>query len=494
MVERHHLRARRLPDARSSASESIAFASAAIKLPRGQPLCFITTLGPFSVSTSALAGEGSTRGRRFARTDLKPDLSRWSTFDGRFSVVCSRAPTCRRALTPRGWFARPKQGTGLIRCCEDAAQGAVELRTTEESSTGSRSATQQPAEESHLTRGRSPSQLALARMALVGTTIVWAANNILVKKLYALGLQPGLVTAARFSLSALVLSPFATWRALGPALSLSLTSFAGNASLALSLRFTTAGRASFFAAMSVAVTPFLEFLLYGKPLRPAFLIASVLCVTGVFFMSRESLMAVRMEHLNAISMGNRTGPHLWAMLRGDVLALLAAFWFALYTVRLSREAPKHRAEALSSSLRVWTACLATIWASIESWMTGRVAPVAETVAPSPPTMLHGLSTTFQQMLSSLVTRLNRGGVAAYAGLGLLAVLVIVGAYCQVYGQQRVSSEEAAVLYTLNPIWAGIAGYLFLAETFTLEQAFGGVCILLGCIYARKQQQRRVSNK
>jgi drug/metabolite transporter (DMT)-like permease len=329
-------------------------------------------------------------------------------------------------------------------------------------------------------------------MALVGTTLVWAANNILVKKLYALGLQPGMVTAARFSLSALVLSPFATWQALRPALSLSLTSFAGNASLALSLRFTTSGRASFFAAMSVAVTPFLEFLLYGSPLRPAFLIASFLCVSGVFLMSRESLMIAHMEHRNAALMGNRVDPHLWGALRGDALALLAAFWFALYTVRLSREAPKHRTEALSSSLRVWTACLATIWASIESCLLGNTDAIIESSKKSLglPALFYGFAKTLKQMMSALVTRLNGGGIAAYIGLFALALLVIVGAYFQVYGQKRVSSQEAAVLYSLNPIWAGIAGYLFLAETFTLEQVFGGACILLGCVYARRQQQYR----
>lgn len=48
----------------------------------------------------------------------------------------------------------------------------------------------------------------LARSALVATTLVWTASNVLVKKLYALGLQPGFITAMRFSLSALLMSPF----------------------------------------------------------------------------------------------------------------------------------------------------------------------------------------------------------------------------------------------------------------------------------------------
>jgi drug/metabolite transporter (DMT)-like permease len=339
------------------------------------------------------------------------------------------------------------------------------------------------------------SSLTLARLALVGTTLVWAANNVLVKKLYRLGLQPGMVTAVRFSLSALVLSPFATWQALRPALGLSMTSFAGNASLALSLRFTSTGRASFFAAMSVAVTPLLELLLYGSPLRPGFLTASSLCVIGVFLMSRESLLQVRLGQQTGLASETGAGLASCGALRGDMLALLAAFWFALYNVRLSREAPKHRTEALSSSLRVWTACFSTIWACFEIVLGKHAAPTGAhssakvTVDGGSGALLATLS-IIREAVRSLFTRLHQGGITAYLGLAALAVLVIVGAYFQVYGQQRISSQEAAVLYTLNPIWAGLAGYLFLAETFTLEQGLGGLCILFGCLAARRQQQQR----
>ena len=320
-----------------------------------------------------------------------------------------------------------------------------------------------------------------ARAALVATTVVWTANNVLVKLLYARGLPPGFVTAARFSLSALFMLPMVRWSTLRPAFSLSLTAFGGNASLAMSLLFTTTGRASFFSSTSVVLTPLLEALLFGTRVTAAMMASSCLCLGGVYWMSREGLAAA--VATSATTAASDTAAVGWrallSLLRGDLLALMAAFWFALYTVRLSREAPKYHSQALSSSLRVWTACLASVWATVEGWLAARARERAGVAVHGSAVAVMGSARHGTPVLS-LLWQL---GPWAWAGLAALAVLVILGALFQVFGQKSVPSQEAAVLYTLNPVWTSLAGRLFLAEQFTRDQALGGACILLGCLLA-----------
>lgn len=346
----------------------------------------------------------------------------------------------------------------------------------------------------------SPS-LALARAALVATTVVWAINNVIVKKLYRVGLQPGMITAVRFSASALLMLPFARARTLLPALALSVSAFSGNACVALSLARTAAGRTAFFAAMSVALTPFIAARLYGDPITRGMLVSCATCVAGVFFLSRQGILTVGTGAAGASSSTSVAGGagggaeralHMlraWLASRpahGDVFALAAAVAFAVYTVLLSRTAPKYRARELSACQRLWSALLAAGWAVAEDAMhKPRDAASASSGG--------GGGSGSKSAVVSL-SKLRTLGPWPAGGLAVLALLVVTGAVLQVYGQKSVPSQEASVLYTLNPMWAAVAGFVFLGERFTAEQVLGGALILSGCLAAQHSRARSQRGK
>ncbi|MER3557596.1 MAG: EamA family transporter, partial [Thermus sp.] len=66
--------------------------------------------------------------------------------------------------------------------------------------------------------------------------------------------------------------------------------------------------------------------------------------------------------------------------------------------------------------------------------------------------------------------------------GLVATALTT--WLQTLGQGRVPALQAAVIYTMEPVWATLFAWAFLRERVGLMGAVGGVLILVSTLWAQ----------
>ncbi len=249
---------------------------------------------------------------------------------------------------------------------------------------------------------------AVGALTLVFITIIWGTTFVVVKE--ALDTIPvSLLLAVRFTLAGLLLA-WAKWdrRAVVPALILGLLSFAGFSAQTIGLSITSASNAAFITGLSVILTPILGAIFWGKRLAPRVFLAAVVALIGLALMTlRDGVASV-----NA----------------GDVWVLLTALTYALYIVYLGEVAGKVPATPLVMMQHIPMALLAWLWAAPEVHLL-----------PTVP-----LSTYLAILYLALV---------ATALVGIL----------QTYAQRVVPAHLAALIFVLEPAFAGLFAYLVLGE-------------------------------
>lgn len=249
---------------------------------------------------------------------------------------------------------------------------------------------------------------AVGALTLVFITIIWGTTFVVVKE--ALDTIPvSLLLAVRFTLAGLLLA-WAKWdrRAVVPALILGLLSFAGFSAQTIGLSITSASNAAFITGLSVILTPILGAIFWGKRLAPRVFLAAVVALIGLALMTlRDGVASV-----NA----------------GDVWVLLTALTYALYIVYLGEVAGKVPATPLVMMQHIPMALLAWLWAAPEVHLL-----------PTVP-----LSTYLAILYLALV---------ATALVGIL----------QTYAQRVVPAHLAALIFVLEPAFAGLFAYIVLGE-------------------------------
>lgn len=250
-------------------------------------------------------------------------------------------------------------------------------------------------------------------------------------------LTPSAFIAMRFALGAAVLAPFAVVaerravrRGAAP-LDRRLLVRAGILSgLALASGFllqtiglvhTTASSSAFITGLYVVLTPLFERVLGRRGLASHTLVAVGLAVFGLFVLSGAQL----------------------ALGFGDAVTLACAAGFAIHFIVLGDWAPRFRPITLNTA------------------QVGVVALVA-----MPMVLVDGVGElTGRALLAVVVTAIGCTGVA-------LAL--------QVHGQQRVAPTRAGLLLLLEPVFAGIIGYV-VGDRLGFGGAVGAVLILAAVV-------------
>ena len=113
----------------------------------------------------------------------------------------------------------------------------------------------------------------------------------------------------------------------------------------LGLAGTTPGRNAFLTATYCVMVPFLNWALLRRRPGAGSVLAAVLCLVGIGF----------------LSLGGDTGAGLGT---GDVLTLVSAVFFALNIVATGRYAPAHDSMVLTTVMFVADAVICTVWAAL----------------------------------------------------------------------------------------------------------------------------------
>lgn len=272
-------------------------------------------------------------------------------------------------------------------------------------------------------------------MALIGVTAIWGVTFPLVKQAVE-QLPPYSFNAIRFALAAAVLGAVsvpsvrrlsAAGRRHGAVLGAAL--FAGYAFQTVGLQYTNASNAGFVTGMFVVFTPLLSAVLLRRPPSGAAIAGVVLATVG----------------LALLSLGPSFVPR-----GGDVLILGCALAFAIHIVGLGAWSSLHDAVGLTVVQLATSAVLhATVAVTFE---VGR--------AP--------MSWDTSVVVALLVTALLASAAAFWI---------------QTAAQRVIPPTRTAVILTMEPVFAGLFGFLLLDERLSARGWVGCGLILTGMLIA-----------
>jgi drug/metabolite transporter (DMT)-like permease len=281
-----------------------------------------------------------------------------------------------------------------------------------------------------------------ATAALVLVTAIWGLTFPLVKDAVE-HVPPLAFVAARFSLAALFMAPFALLGR-GPAGAEALSReelkagailggilFLGYAFQTIGLRFTSASNAGFITGASVVLVPTLVWLLDGTRIRAASGVGVALSFCGLALLTLQGVVGVNV---------------------GDALVLLCAIAFAAHIVGVGKVA------ARSSGSRIaWiqiSACAVLSWVGALALERGEIERMREGML-----------------------RADVAGAIAFCAVAATAIAYWV----QNVAQRHSTPVKTALIFTCEPVFSALCAYWLNGETLTALQVLGCGLMLVGML-------------
>lgn len=276
-----------------------------------------------------------------------------------------------------------------------------------------------------------------ADLALVFCALVWGATFVLVKNALA-DASVFAFLAARFVLAALFIalmfrkSLASAKRAdIRVGLLIGVFMFAGYAFQTVGLISTTPSKAAFITGSSVVLVPILHGIFWKSKIGIWVWLGALAALAGLYFLTVP-----------------RTG--LGNLNHGDLLVGACAVVFALHILLVGHFSPKHPVGALSFFQVAMTAALSIL-----------AVPVASAVHLEP-AKFHPST----QMIAAVVMTALFATAIAFS--------------IQIWAQQRTTPSHTAIIFALEPVFAGVTSYVMLGEVLS-GRALGGAGLILAGI-------------
>lgn len=211
-----------------------------------------------------------------------------------------------------------------------------------------------------------------------------------------------------------------------------LALFAASSLQQIGLVYTDAGKAGFLTAMYIVFVPFLGLFVGQRPGRNA-LLSLIPAIVGLYLLSCTSVSGIN---------------------KGDVLLLLCAVAFSVQILLIDRHCAGLDGLKLNCIQALVVAVLSVPWALL-----------TETVD------------------ASLIA-------ACWLPLGYAGVLSMGVAYTlQIVGQKRVAPSAAALLMSLESVFAALFGWLLLHETMTGAEVLGCVLVFAAVVISQLPEKK-----
>jgi len=271
-------------------------------------------------------------------------------------------------------------------------------------------------------------------LGLVSVSVIWGATFPLVKE-SLLYISPFGFIALRFLLGAsfLMLFYFRTVSrhrdAIRPALILSVFLFLGYAFQTVGLKYTTSSNAGFITGLYVVFTPLFSYFTVKERITWKVGAALGISLTGLYLLSGAS-----------------------GFNYGDILEFLCAIAYAVHVALIGKFSREYDAATLTILQLFFVFFYSTLFWGGEGFSI--------TLSPL---MVFGVIFT---------------GIFATA----------IGILMQVHGQKHISPSRAAIIFTTEPVFAGIFSYIFLGETFGVLGAVGAAMILIAMLLAATEKE------
>ena len=283
-------------------------------------------------------------------------------------------------------------------------------------------------------------------IALLGATVIWGsafiAQSVGMDKIGPFTFQAVrcfLAVVFLFPASALFSKGKPFWKSWAdPALWRSgvicgLALFAASSLQQIGLVYTDAGKAGFLTAMYIVFVPFLGLFVGQRPGRNA-LLSLIPAIVGLYLLSCTSVSGIN---------------------KGDVLLLLCAVAFSVQILLIDRHCAGLDGLKLNCIQALVVAVLSVPWALL-----------TETVD------------------ASLIA-------SCWLPLGYAGILSMGVAYTlQIVGQKRVAPSAAALLMSLESVFAALFGWLLLHETMTRAELLGCVLVFAAVVISQLPEKKK----
>jgi drug/metabolite transporter (DMT)-like permease len=279
-----------------------------------------------------------------------------------------------------------------------------------------------------------------AELALAFCTLLWGSTFVVVKN----SLDDSSVfvfLALRFTLAGTCMAVFRpqVFRVLQreeifAGVRLGFFMFCGYAFQTAGLRYTTASNSGFITGASVVLVPLILALFWGKRVTLWVYFGTIAAAAGLYFLT---VPVTGVAHLN----------------RGDVLTFFAAMSYAVHIILVGDYAREHSAAALS--------VLQVLACAMMAWLTA----------------LGANAIRWQPMRFHSTSQL-------WIGIAVCAVFATAVAFSlQLWAQQFTTPSHAAIIFTLEPVFALITSYLVLGERLGWRSFAGAALVLAGILAA-----------
>ncbi len=272
----------------------------------------------------------------------------------------------------------------------------------------------------------------LGRSALFAAALIWGTSFVIMKgTLDSIGAL--WVLALRFSIATLLLMLFSLKKlrlmsksALKGSVLMGICLAAAYIIQTYGLVYTTPGKNAFLTATYCVLVPFMAWGIYRRKPGTANIIAALLCISGIGFVSLSS----GFHDVNI----------------GDILTLCCGVFYALQIIMMEQYGPE--SDALSLSTIQFAAAAVLCWVG---------------------------ALLFEKAPADV-------GAAAWANIAYLSVMcTAVCFFLQAWGMKYTPSAPAAVIQTFESVFGALISVLFFDEPMTLKLFTGFALIFVSVI-------------
>ena len=284
------------------------------------------------------------------------------------------------------------------------------------------------------------SRRARADIALVLCTFIWGATFVIVKDALA-DISVLVFLAVRFALAAILMAVMfrssitrLDKRGVWAGAQIGLFMFGGFLFQTAGLRWTTPSKAAFITGSSVVLVPLLLAALGWRRITPWTWAAVAIAFGGLYFLT------VPREGFTGIN-------------RGDPIVFVCAILFAMQIILISRYVEHHSVGGLSFLQVAATAALSIV-----------ALPIAAGMGWEP-------------------VRIVWNGNVIFAIAATAIAATAIATPLQNWGQKHTSASHAAILFTLEPVFAALTSLLLRRERLDARTLAGAALVLVGILLA-----------
>ena len=194
----------------------------------------------------------------------------------------------------------------------------------------------------------------------------------------------------------------------------------------IALIYTNVANVAFLTALYVPIVPFIYFVILKKPVSKYIIFASVLCITGVWFLSK-----------NELEFGSY----------GDLLSIIGAFFWSFHIILIFK----------ASELNIEP----VITAAFHIFFAGLIGVVLAFLIENP----------------NFIDVKNGAFELIYTGI----LSIGLGFTLQTIAQKHLPPTNVAILLSMESVFASIAAFIILGQILETNSLIGCALILLGVI-------------